>query len=108
MIKLNNTLNINELSNLLAENIISDNIFEKDRIALKCKVFMLAWQRANSLPKNLEKAKNLIEDGIKYQIFKKLTCEFIEKNLSKNQMENFIIETNKIADTIIFTDEKRY
>jgi hypothetical protein len=108
MIKLNDRLNIDEITNLLAENIIQDNVFEKSRIALKCKIYMLCWQRANKLPKNLEKAKYLIEDGLKYTIQRKLFIEYIENNLGKEKMEEFIIECNKILETIKFTNEEGY
>ena len=79
MQKLNNLLNIDELCDLLAENILSDNMLQKKQISLKCKIFMLAWQRANTFPKNLEKSKSLIIDGYKYQLLKK----FVQENFTK-------------------------
>lgn len=68
--KINNHLNIEDLCDLLADNILADNIFTKEKISLKCRVFMQLWVRANTLPKNLEKSKNLINDGLKYNILK--------------------------------------
>lgn len=99
MQKLNNLISIDELSDLLADNILSDSMLQKKQISLKCKIFMLAWQRANSFPRNLEKSKSLIIDGIKY----KLLIKFIKENMYEKYgfaVDDILNEFYKIENLI--------
>lgn len=98
--KINNLLNINELCDLLAENILADNMFTKEKISLKSRVFMLAWCRANTIPKDLEKSKNLIEKGIKYDIFKKHIKIKLQHEIGEKKTNEILQEFYKIENLI--------
>jgi hypothetical protein len=98
--KINNLLNINELCDLLADNILADNIFTKEKISLKSRVFMNLWCRANTLPKNLEKSKNLIEKGLKYEILKKHITIKLKNEIGEKKTNEILEEFYKIENLI--------
>jgi len=75
-----NRNNIEEISDLLAQNILSETILTKENIKTKCKVFLIAWQRINTKPKKDILLQRFIDDANSFQTLK----AFIEYEFKKD------------------------
>jgi hypothetical protein len=90
---MNNLNNIEEISDLLAENILSETILSKDNIKTKCKVFLIAWQRINQTPKKQNINQCIINDANSYSLLKAYIknnfSSHLDKKIIDELMENF-------------------
>lgn len=80
---MNHLLSIHELSLLLAKHILADNFLTEEKIATKCKVFLLSWHRVNNISKKGIVLNKLQVDGIKYTIARKAYEQIIYDNLGE-------------------------
>jgi len=93
-------MSINELSKLMAQHILSDNMLDIETVARKAKIYLLAWQRTQQIPKKIEKLTHLQIDGIKYQIMKKHYEAVIYQNIDPIKAEYEINRLREIMDII--------
>ena len=96
-------LNIHELCKLLAKHILADNMLDEESIIRKSRIYMLSWQRTQSLPKSAEKLKNLHIDGLKFHIMKRHYEMVIMENINH---EKAIYEINRLREIMDLIDIK--
>jgi hypothetical protein len=93
-------MSINELSKLMAKHILEDNMLDIETVARKAKIYLLAWQRTQQIPKKIEKLTQIQIDGIKYQIMKKHYENVILENIDPIKAGYEINRLREIMDLI--------
>jgi hypothetical protein len=91
---LSNRLRLDKISELLAEDILSDNIISKDKIITKSKIYFVFWQRLNSFPKKDEVTYELKRNSVSFHILKL----FIKENFCNSSEIEYQTKMQKFFD----------
>jgi len=91
---LSNRLRLDEISELLAEDILSDNIISKDRIITKSKIYFVFWQRINSFSKKDEVTNELKRNSASFHILK----TYIKENFCNGSEIEYQTKMQKFFD----------
>lgn len=90
--------NIEEISELLAKNILSETILSKENIKTKCKVFLIAWQRINTKPKKDIIQQSFIDDAISFKILKAFIENEFKRHLDNKKIDELMSNFYKLND----------
>jgi hypothetical protein len=91
-----NRNNIEEISDLLAQNILSETILTKENIKTKCKVFLIAWQRINTKPKKDILQQGFIDDANSFKILKTFIENEFKSHFDNKKIDELMNNFNKL------------
>jgi len=91
---LSNRLRLDEISELLAEDILSDNIISKNTIITKSKIYFVFWQRINSFIKKDQVTHQLKRDALSFCMLK----TFVKENFCNNSEIEYKTKMQKFFD----------
>lgn len=91
---LSNRLRLDEISQLLAEDILSDNIISKDRIITKSKIYFIFWQKINQFGKKDEVNHIIKRDAALFQLIK----SYIRENFCNNSEIEYLTKMKVFFD----------
>ena len=93
-----NRNNIEEISELLAQSILSENFLSKENIKTKCKVFLMAWQRINTKPKSESVLQVYKDDADSYFILKSTIENEFKKHFDNKKIDQLMNDFFKIIN----------
>lgn len=91
---LSNRLRLDEISKLLAEDILSDNIISKEKIITKSKIYFIFWQKINQFGKSDIVNLEFKRDAHLYHILK----SYIKENFCNNSEIEYKEKMQKFFD----------
>lgn len=90
---------LDEMCELLADNILSDNIISKENIINKAKVFFISWQKVNLNPKKINNA--ILEDANSFNLLKKFIETYFKQEFDNKKIDKLMEGFYKIQTTIL-------
>ena len=97
---IDNTKNLDEISSMLADNILSENILSKEKIIQKCKIYFKFWQRINSFPKKDNVNYQILMDAASYKTLRDFIYDKFTEKINRNEIEILMKEFYQINDLL--------
>jgi len=97
---LSNRLRLDEISQLLAEDILSDNVISKEKILTKSKVYFVFWQLINQFPKKDFVNYETMRDAALYKTFRTFVKEYFLKHYTEVEYLNILKKFNDLEKVI--------